>query len=920
MRLGWKHWPISWRIASGLVLAQTILIGGLFIAHQRLFDASLRELQANRTEELSALLNDTLAPLLASRDYAALNERIGRLGATHGIADILLIDAGNARIIARSGAMVQHWPEPPWTAGPPDQHVPVVVPVTLLEQTYGTLYLWFSTHEWMHLRERLLRHGLVQGAVGLGLLLAFTVPIVFLTRRRLDQLNRAAEAIAAGDVQQRIAIESHDEVGRLAAAFNRMSDALHAREVSLIESELKLRALFELAPVGIALNRMETGEFIEVNEAFLLPTGYSRDELLDLSYFDLTPREYAAAEAEQLQQLETTGRYGPYHKEYIRKTGERFPVRLNGLRLLDASGQRVIWSIAEDLTEQQMAEAELRRLSESKYRQLFEATTDAVVLYQEQAGCIDCNRAAVELFGAGDAVRLLGTHPPDVSAPVQPDGSESRVLAPRYQERALRTGQPFEWRFKRFDTGVPFTGEVALTWVRFDGADAIQAVIRDISERKAAEAEIRELAFYDPLTRLPNRRLLLERIRHAVQASLRTQHGGALLFIDLDDFKLLNDSLGHDQGDRFLTEVAARLTQAIRRSDTLSRLGGDEFVVMLEHLGPDLAEATRQVQRLGHKLLAAVERPYRCGTLEHRCSASIGVTFFGDRDETAEELMKQADLAMYRAKAAGRNHLCFYAPSMQEEVSARVLLETRLRDALAARQFHLAYQPCVDRHGRMIGAEALLRWHPPDAEPVPPSLFIPIAERTGLILPLGHWVLQTACAQLAVWSRDPARAHWRMSVNLSPRQFRQSDLVASILEILDAHRVPPQRLRVEITESLLLDDLDDAIGKMGQLRERGIGISLDDFGTGYSSLAYLKRLPLDQLKIDGSFIRQLLDDPRDAAIVRTIIALARSLELEVLAEGVETRAQHTWLAAAGCDAYQGYLFGPPGPEQELPPG
>jgi diguanylate cyclase (GGDEF)-like protein/PAS domain S-box-containing protein len=436
--------------------------------------------------------------------------------------------------------------------------------------------------------------------------------------------------------------------------------------------------------------------------------------------------------------------------------------------------------------------------------------------------------------------------------------------------------------------------------------------ITDITQRKAAEDEIRYLAFYDPLTQLPNRRLLHDRLQQALASSNRSARHSALLFIDLDNFKTLNDAQGHDKGDLLLQQVAQRLSASIREGDTVARLGGDEFVVILEDLSATAADAAAQAETVGEKIIAALNRPYDLAGLEHHSTPSMGVTLFSDQRESIDELLKRADLAMYQAKSAGRNTLRFFDPDMQAVVNARALLELNLREGLRGGQFLLYYQAQVDR-GRVTGAEVLLRWQHPERGFVSPADFIPLAEDTGLILPLGQWVLTTACQQLFAWAADPLFAPLTLSVNVSSRQFRQPDFVNQVLTTLAAAGADPHKLKLELTESLLLDNVEGTIAKMSQLKAHGVGFSLDDFGTGYSSLAYLKRLPLDQLKIDQSFVRDVLTDPNDAAIAKTIIALAQSLGLGVMAEGVEIAAQRDFLAASGCHTYQGYFFSRPLP-------
>jgi diguanylate cyclase (GGDEF)-like protein len=396
-------------------------------------------------------------------------------------------------------------------------------------------------------------------------------------------------------------------------------------------------------------------------------------------------------------------------------------------------------------------------------------------------------------------------------------------------------------------------------------------------------------------------------------SSTRTEKYGALLFIDLDNFKTLNDTLGHDIGDLLLQQVAGRLSACIREGDTVARLGGDEFVVMLEDLSHSAVEAATQAETVGEKIMLVLNETYQLDSYSHHSTPSIGVTLFVDQQGTLDELLKRADLAMYQAKAAGRNTLRFFEPEMQAVVTTRAALEAGLREAVLKEQFLLHYQAQVDGAGRMTGVEALLRWQHPERGLVSPGEFIPLAEDTGLILPMGHWVMQTACTQLALWATRPEMAKLTMAVNVSARQFHRPDFVAQVLAVLDATGADPRRLKLELTESLLVDDVEGVISKMAALKARGVSFSLDDFGTGYSSLSYLKRLPLDQLKIDQSFVRDILTDSNDAAIARTIVALAESMGIAVIAEGVETEQQRIFIAGQGCHAYQGYLCSRPLP-------
>jgi diguanylate cyclase (GGDEF)-like protein/PAS domain S-box-containing protein len=535
---------------------------------------------------------------------------------------------------------------------------------------------------------------------------------------------------------------------------------------------------------------------------------------------------------------------------------------------------------------------------------LLDKAQDAIIVL-----CIDdhveyWNKSAERLFGwtAEEACRSSMPHL------LYDDGTRAC-----FNEAVTHTRQHGEWHgelVQRHKNGSQLIVEARWTLVNHaDGKPpSILSINTDISARKAAEQKIENLAFYDPLTGLPNRQLLLDRLQRALNLHERNGNCGSLLFIDLDNFKALNDTRGHATGDLLLIEVARRLASCVRGSDTVARLGGDEFVVMLEGLDGNLARAAIQAKAITHNILTALSRTCQLDGISHHTSASIGIALFSDASEPGGDLLKHADMAMYQAKALGRNTLCFFNPEMQTAVNDRVMMEVELREGLQRQQFQLFYQAQVDECGNPTGVEALLRWNHPQRGLIYPLEFIALAEDAWLILPLGQWVLETACNQLTAWSRSAATARLDMSVNVSARQFRHPDFVQQVVDILRRSGANPRRLKLELTESLLLSDVDDVIAKMTALKTHGVGFSLDDFGTGYSSLSYLKRLPLDQLKIDRSFVSDLLSDSNDAAIVHSIIALGQSLGLQVLAEGVENEGQRDFLERHRCCAYQGYLF------------
>jgi len=491
-----------------------------------------------------------------------------------------------------------------------------------------------------------------------------------------------------------------------------------------------------------------------------------------------------------------------------------------------------------------------------------------------------------------------------------------------FEKRLQEQGNSVEWRGEIWN--LRSDGQEYAAWFDFfavrDDEGAISnyvGLFSDITERKRAADEIEYLAFYDPLTQLPNRRLLSDRLNQALASSARSGCDGALLFLDLDHFKTLNDTLGHDVGDLLLQQVAERIKSCVREGDTVARLGGDEYVVLLEDLSEHDHEAAAQAEVIAEKIIISLNKPYRLSSHEYQSTASIGIALFNDHNQPQENLLKHADIAMYQAKKMGRNALRFFDPQMQLVITARVGLEADLRLALKEKQFKLYYQAQVYHNRNVTGAEVLLRWQHPERGLVSPFDFIPLAEETGLILPIGQWVLETACDQIKAWEASIHTQNLQLAVNVSSRQFYQADFVELVNQALIRSAINPDKLKLELTESLVLDDIEDTILKMHALRKIGVRFSMDDFGTGHSSLAYLTQLPLDQLKIDQSFIRNIGVKDTDAVIVQTIIGMGNNLGLEVIAEGVETEAQRAFLEEHGCPVCQGYLFSKPVPLDEF---
>ena len=674
-----------------------------------------------------------------------------------------------------------------------------------------------------------------------------------------------------------------------------------AAEERLKESELRLRTIIENEPECIKIVDAE-GRLREINGAGLaMLEADTIDQLAGCSLLDVVVPEYRAAFGEMHGRV-LAGESMRMEFEVVGLKGGRRWLETNAVPMQDR-GETVSLAVTRDITELKHSAEDLRIAATAFDSMEGMMVTDArgVVLRINKAFTETTGYASEDIVGKTPRILQSGRH----------DAEFYRSM----WETIERTGS---WQGDIWDRRK--NGEVYPKWLTISAVKGDDGVVThyvgthfDNTERKKAEDRIRELAFFDQLTGLPNRTLLQDRLKQAMTASGRSGNYGALLFIDLDNFKSLNDTLGHDVGDQFLKQAAQRLAGCVRDGDTVARLGGDEFVVILASLSSDEREAAQGTEVAAEKILAALDHVYRFGSAAHHSTASIGTTLFKGASISVDELMKQADLTMYKSKEAGRNNIHFFDPEMEVAVRTRAALESDLRRAVDGGEFLLHYQAQVIDGGRIAGAEVLVRWQHPQRGMVSPAEFIPLAEETGLILPLGQWVLETACRQLSLWARRTETAGFTLAVNVSAHQFRQADFVERVLAALKRTGANPQRLKLELTESLLVSNVEDIIDKMFALKAKGIAFSLDDFGTGFSSLSYLKRLPLDQLKIDQSFVRDVLSDPNDAAIARTVVALARSLGLGVIAEGVETKAQRDFLAESGCHAYQGYFFSRPLP-------
>ncbi|MFA6972444.1 MAG: EAL domain-containing protein [Gallionella sp.] len=659
---------------------------------------------------------------------------------------------------------------------------------------------------------------------------------------------------------------------------------------------------------GVFIFHADTLRFIYVNHGAVQQVAYSEDELLHMTPLDIMPEFIEPRFRTMLQSLRdgslTATTFEALHRH---KDGHDIPVEivLQYVKTDDQDPHFIAFS--RDITCRKQAEATLRiaAVAFESQESLIITDTNGVILRVNPAFTRDTGYTAEETVG--QTPRLLKS------------GRHNAAFYAQMWDTLLRTGT---WQGEIWNRHK--NGEICPKWLTLSAVkDSNENVTHyvgthiDITERKAAEEEIKSLAFYDPLTGLPNRRLLMVRLKQALASSARNGREGALLFIDLDNFKTLNDTLGHDFGDLLLQQVALRLESCIREGDTVARLGGDEFVVMLEDLSGHVLEASALTQAVGEKILATLGQPYQLISHEYHSTPSIGATLFNHDQQTIAELLKKADIAMYQAKKAGRNTLRFFDPKMQVTINARAALEGELRRALEGGQFNLHYQIQVNSLRQTEGAEALIRWTHPVRGLLSPDQFITLAEETGLILPIGLWVLETACAQIRTWQQALLTRNLVLAINVSSRQFHQPDFVAQVQAAVQRHAINPMLLKLELTESLLLENIEDTIQCMDALKRVGVQLSLDDFGSGYSSLRHLQRMPLDQIKIDSSFIHDIATDNSDNAVVRTIIAMAQSLNMDVIAEGVEMKEQRQLLLDKGCTHYQGYLFGKPLPIEQF---
>jgi len=772
-----------------------------------------------------------------------------------------------------------------------------------LDKDMGMLYVEYDiSHALQVARQSSVNQAMIFAMISLLAAALIGVLLHSLVTRRVNLLTAISLRLAAGDYSARTGLNGVDELSQLGGAFDLMAQRLAEN----IERQERQRAFLAEA--------QKIGHFGSWELDLPAQKLIWSDEVYRL--FEISPASFTPSYQAFLDVIHPEDREA-INQAYARSLEDKLPYQITH-RLLMPDG-RIKWveercttyfsdsgqplrsvGTVQDMTAWEEITLQMRIAAVA-----FE-TQEAILVTDKNANIIKVNHS-FEITTGYQQHEVLGCNPRMLAS-----GRHSPSF---YQDMWAAINREGRWSGEVWDRRK--NGEIYPKWLTITavktrgGVSHYVAVFVDITERKKAEEEIRNLAFYDPLTRLPNRRLLLDRMFIALGQSARSRHYGALMFIDLDHFKVLNDTKGHEFGDKMLVEVANRLTHCVRDTDSIARFGGDEFVVLLENLSANRDDAVSQAGSIAEKMRETLALTYTLSGYVHESSSSIGVVLFHGEEVEIDDLFKRADMAMYQAKEGGRNMVRFFEPEMQSALESRTLMERALRQALPNGELELFYQVQTNQNNVLLGAEVLLRWHSAELGRVSPAQFIPLAEQTRLILPIGRWVLESACARLKEWQNHPVLEKIHLAVNVSPVQFHQPDFVRQVKEILAGSGVDPRRLELELTENLVLEDVEEAIAKMTELKEIGVRFSMDDFGTGYSSLQYIKRLPINQLKIDQSFVRDILTDSGDAMMVQTIVAMAHNFGYEVIAEGVEEHAQLSPLIARGCETFQGYLFSRP---------
>lgn len=866
------------------------------------------EHNAQQSIALANSLATSSAVWVLSRDFSGLQEIVQGTTRYPNLTYIIVLDL-TGQVLAHndSSKIGLYLTDLPQRIGAPVLQrsvnmLDVISPIVLGQKQVGWVRLGLDRKPFSAELTYIKLSGLLYVLIAISLSVFLAVLASRILTRRLYAIQKVANAVQIGDSDVRVALSGTDEAAKLAKQFNRMLDSLNQREQ-------QLRSFYDLNLVGLTITSPDKG-WIRINDYLCKMLEYSEQELRGMNWAQLTHPDDCAVDVEQFNRLLANEIDGySLEKRFISRTDKIIPAKL------------VVGCVRKPNHEVDYVTAMVEDISDRKKNER-EIGIAAIIFESRQCMMVsDANRLLLRVNSAFTRVtgysheEVIGQNPRLLRS-----GRHDKDFYINMWESINNQGVWEGEIWNRRKDGQVYPEYLNITAVKDSNGLVTNyvATFTDITQSKAAEAEIRNLAFYDPLTNLPNRRLLSDRLKQAISSIARTGKEAALLFLDLDNFKALNDTLGHDIGDLLLEQVAERLKSCVRECDTVARLGGDEFVVMLENLSEHDIEAAEKTTFIANKIMTTLNQPYQLAQNPYRNTPSIGIVLFnGKEQQSHEDLLKQADIAMYQAKKAGRNSIRFFDPEMQDSITARVAMESDLRIAIMDNQFSLYYQMQVNQYGEIDGAEALIRWLHPLRGLQSPAEFIALAEETGLILPIGEWVIETACQLIKSWQANEITKHLVLSINVSAKQFQQADFVTKVETIVLAHDIEPSRLKLELTESMLVGDVEDTITKMSALKAIGISFSLDDFGTGYSSLQYLKRLPLQQLKIDQSFVRDIAIDVSDQAIVRTIIVMAQTLNLDVIAEGVETEEQRRFLMDNGCTQFQGYLFGKPVPLEQF---
>ncbi|WP_018872995.1 EAL domain-containing protein [Thioalkalivibrio sp. ALJ16] len=902
----------AWQIIIGTVAIQVVMVVALMFSGISQVQQNQSQMLERFAEQQGRLLSSALTPGLAYADPEMLQDLLDLVAGDSNVLYAVVLDAQD-QPMASSGISPEALPEQPGHIRTAPGQIEVFKEIELAGQPLGSLAVGYSTNAIDAMSTNLLQRN-VTLAIGV-LLLSMVAAIVFslVVTRRLRLLNQGGKALQSGRLDHRIRVRSNDEFGDLARTINDVAAHLGSTQAALEQQNQQLnRSVARLESMLGGANAIlweanpgtHEWEFVAGDTRRLL--GFPAR---NLGRGELRARHIHPVDLPRVQNAARESREAPRSVDYrfAHRDGQWIWLRDILSWAHDGDGRESLRGLTLDITAHRRTSDALAE-SENRYRDVVDHISE-VIFRTNAEGHLTLLNPAWESLTGFSVEQTLGQPICNFVAPE--DREDTHHFCASLLEGSSHA-QSEEIRLQTRDGEVRWVNVYASA--RFDDGGRVTATfgtMTDISDRKEAEDEIRRLAFFDGLTHLPNRTLLHDRLSQTLANTERTNLHGALLFIDLDNFKDINDTLGHAVGDDLLRQVAERMLDSVREADTLARLGGDEFVVILNDLHRDPARAATQAEAVGRKLIEILRTPFDLAGQKRHITPSIGATLFSGRQLGVEEILKQADLAMYRAKNAGRNTLRFYDPDLHRAVEARFELESELRHALDADAFSVQYQPQVEANGAVIGAELLLRWNHPERGAVSPSEFIPVAEQTGLIVPIGRKVLYIACEQLAAWQQKPEFRELTLSVNVSARQFRHKRFVADLTETLVSTGAPGYRLKLELTESMLLDNVETVIAHIEELRTLGIEFALDDFGTGYSSLAYLKRLPLAQLKIDQSFVRDVLDDTNDAAIAQMVVNLANTLDLDVIAEGVENEQQRAFLFGLGCRHFQGFLYGYP---------